>query len=73
MKTKLVHRPSGLRLSYEDNLEGQKQIFIDLSGNSYTSIDPNLKSVESLEEFFEDALSMLYHWQMDYAARKDKK
>lgn len=73
MKTKLTHRPTGIQISYEDNLDGEKRIFITLSGNSYTSIDPNLKSVESLEEFFEDALSMLYHWQMDYAAKKDKK
>ena len=55
-----THRSSGLRIWRERTLAGDSVIFIDLQGNSLSSVE--LKNAESFAEWLRDVAHKVERW-----------
>ena len=63
MKRKMTHKPTGLTFGVEQCLDGEKRLFITLSGNSYTTVDLKPKQLESLSHFLWKLFVQLEEWE----------
>ena len=55
----MIHRGSALAIRVRKNLIGKERIFIDLGGNSYSSVADTPRSRASLAKFLREAAEML--------------
>ena len=54
-----THRPTGLRVEIGPSIEGKNRVFINLQGNSYTSMELSERSLKSLSDYLLDVAQMI--------------